>query len=124
QQNHTKRLRRMGSGTRTLFSQQVGSRLDTDPVVQRSEGKTTRWRFAGCEIRQRFLRLYQLFLVSAVAGRSPGSLSLIREHVVAGKMSGRGDNTGARSWRKAYSVALSIFAVEVMLLYLFTLRFS
>ena len=30
----------------------------------------------------------------------------------------------ARSWRKAYSVALSIFAVEVMLLYLFTLRFS
>ena len=30
----------------------------------------------------------------------------------------------ARSWRKAYSLALSLFAVEVLLLYLFTLRFS
>lgn len=39
-------------------------------------------------------------------------------------MSARGDNADARSWRKAYSLALSIFAVEVMLLYLFTFRFS
>jgi hypothetical protein len=30
----------------------------------------------------------------------------------------------ARSWRKAYGLALSIFAVEVVLLYLFTTRFS
>ena len=30
----------------------------------------------------------------------------------------------ARSWRKAYGVALSLFAVEVVLLYLFTIRFS
>jgi hypothetical protein len=30
----------------------------------------------------------------------------------------------AASWRKAYGLALSIFAVEVVLLYLFTLRFS
>jgi len=30
----------------------------------------------------------------------------------------------ARSWRKAYSLTLSLFAVEVVLLYLFTLRFS
>jgi hypothetical protein len=33
-------------------------------------------------------------------------------------------NPDARSWRKAYSLALSVFAVEVVLLYLFTLRFS
>jgi hypothetical protein len=39
-------------------------------------------------------------------------------------MSAQHDNADARSWRKAYSVTLSIFAVEVMLLYLFTLRFS
>jgi len=39
-------------------------------------------------------------------------------------MSARDDNENARSWRKAYGLALSIFAVEVMLLYLFTLRFS
>ena len=39
-------------------------------------------------------------------------------------MNGRYDNPDARSWRKAYSLALSIFAVEVVLLYLFTLRFS
>ena len=39
-------------------------------------------------------------------------------------MSARDDNGDARSWRKAYSLALSLFAVEVMVLYLFTLRFS
>jgi hypothetical protein len=39
-------------------------------------------------------------------------------------MSARDNNTDARSWRKAYGVSLSIFVVEVMLLYLFTLRFS
>jgi hypothetical protein len=39
-------------------------------------------------------------------------------------MSARHDNADARSWRKAYTVALSIFAVEVTLLYLFTVRFS
>ena len=30
----------------------------------------------------------------------------------------------ARSWRTAYGLALSIFAMEVVLLYLFTVRFS
>jgi hypothetical protein len=30
----------------------------------------------------------------------------------------------ARSWQKAYGLALSLFAVEVVLLYLFTVRFS
>jgi hypothetical protein len=39
-------------------------------------------------------------------------------------MSARDDNPDARSWRKAYSLTLSLFAVEVVLLYLFTLRFS
>jgi hypothetical protein len=39
-------------------------------------------------------------------------------------MSARDVNPDARSWRKAYGLALSIFAVEVALLYLFTLRFS
>jgi hypothetical protein len=34
------------------------------------------------------------------------------------------DEPNARSWRKAYGLALSLFAVEVVLLYLFTLRFS
>ena len=39
-------------------------------------------------------------------------------------MSARVDNADARSWRKAYGLALSLFAVEVVLLYLFTVRFS
>jgi len=39
-------------------------------------------------------------------------------------MSAQDDNADARSWRKAYGLTLSLFAVEVMLLYLFTLRFS
>jgi hypothetical protein len=34
------------------------------------------------------------------------------------------DKPDVRSWRKAYGLALSLFAVEVVLLYLFTLRFS
>jgi hypothetical protein len=34
------------------------------------------------------------------------------------------DKPGAGSWRKAYGLALSLFAVEVVLLYLFTVRFS
>jgi hypothetical protein len=33
-------------------------------------------------------------------------------------------NSEAVSWRKAYGLALSIFLAEVVLLYLFTLRFS
>jgi len=34
------------------------------------------------------------------------------------------DKPDARSWCKAYGLALSLFAVEVVLLYLFTVRFS
>jgi hypothetical protein len=34
------------------------------------------------------------------------------------------DQPDARSWSKAYGLALSLFAVEVVLLYLFTVRFS
>jgi len=39
-------------------------------------------------------------------------------------MSARNDKPDARSWRKAYGLTLSLFAVEVVLLYLFTVRFS
>jgi hypothetical protein len=39
-------------------------------------------------------------------------------------MNGGDDKPDARSWGKAYGLALSLFAVEVVLLYLFTLRFS
>jgi hypothetical protein len=39
-------------------------------------------------------------------------------------MNMRDEKPDARSWRKAYGLALSLFAVEVVLLYLFTLRFS
>ncbi len=34
------------------------------------------------------------------------------------------DKPDTCSWRKAYGLALSVFAVEVVLLYLFTVRFS
>jgi len=39
-------------------------------------------------------------------------------------MNARDSNPDGRSWRKAYTLALSLFAVEVVLLYLFTARFS
>jgi hypothetical protein len=39
-------------------------------------------------------------------------------------MSATDDKADGRSWRKAYGLALSLFAVEVVFLYLFTLRFS
>src|SRR5215831_1136259 len=102
----------------------MGFCLLGDPIVQRSKRKTTRWWSAGCKVRHRFFYLHQLFLVSTVAGWSPGIVSLVREYAVIGKMSARDDNSNAYSWRKAYGLMLSLFAVEVMLLYLFTLRFS
>jgi hypothetical protein len=34
------------------------------------------------------------------------------------------DKSDSQSWRKAYGLALCIFAMEVALLYLFTVRFS
>jgi hypothetical protein len=34
------------------------------------------------------------------------------------------NESDARSWGRAYSLALSLFAVEVVFLYLFTVRFS
>lgn len=34
------------------------------------------------------------------------------------------DKSDPQSWRKAYGLAIFLFAVEVVLLYLFTLRFS
>ncbi len=39
-------------------------------------------------------------------------------------MSMRDSEPDARSWRKAYGLALSLFVLEVALLYLFTVRLS
>jgi hypothetical protein len=39
-------------------------------------------------------------------------------------MNARNDKAEAHSWRKAYGLTLSLFAVEVVFLYLFTVRFS
>jgi hypothetical protein len=39
-------------------------------------------------------------------------------------MNARHSNADVRSWAKAYGLALLLFAVEVVLLYLFTARFS
>jgi hypothetical protein len=39
-------------------------------------------------------------------------------------MSMRDSEPDARSWRKAYGLALSLFVLEVALLYLFTIRLS
>jgi len=36
----------------------------------------------------------------------------------------RDNEPDARSWRKTYGLALSLFVAEVVLLYIFTLRFS
>ena len=102
----------------------MGLRLYRDHFIQLSKTKATRWRSVGCEARQRLLYLHQLFLVSAIARRRAGSVSFIREHVVIGKMNVTESESDGRSWRKAYSLVLSLFAVEVVLLYIFTVRFS
>ena len=39
-------------------------------------------------------------------------------------MSMRDDEPDARSWRRAYGLALALFVLEVALLYLFTVRLS
>jgi len=62
-------------------------------------------------------------VVSTIAGLRSGRVPLVREYGVAGKMSMRDKEPDARSWRKAYGLALSLFAVEVALLYLFTIWF-
>src|SRR6059058_3639236 len=98
--------------------------MDADSVVQRSERKAARRRPARGEIRQRFLYLHELFLVSTIAGRRPGSLPLVCQYGVARKMSMRDNEPDARSWRKAYGLTFSQFVLEVALLYLFTIRLS
>ena len=95
-----------------------------DPVVQRSKRKATRWRFAGCKGRQRFLYLHELFLVSTIACRSSGSLSVVREHVVIGKMNAGDDKARCAFLAQSVWPGAFPFAVEVVLLYLFTIRFS
>jgi hypothetical protein len=40
------------------------------------------------------------------------------------KMREEGERSDGFSWRKAYGLALALFALEVALLYFFTLRFS
>src|SRR5437667_12833057 len=98
--------------------------MDADSVVQRSERKAARWRPARGEVRQRLLYLHELFVVSAVASRHSGSVPLVCQYGVARKMSMRDNEPDARSWRKAYGLALSLFVLEVALLYLFTVRLS
>src|SRR6266436_7603362 len=98
--------------------------MDADSVVQRSERKAARWRPARGQVRQRFLYLHELFLVSTIAGRGTGGVPLVCQYGVARKMSMRDNEPDARSWRKAYGLALSLFVVEVALLYLFTVRLS
>ncbi len=39
------------------------------------------------------------------------------------KISDEATAADARSWRKAYGLALALFVFEVMLLYFFTIRF-
>src|SRR5436190_20070229 len=102
----------------------MGSRLDADSVMQRSERKAARWRPARGEVRQRLFYLYELFLVSAVTGRRFGGVPLVCQYGVARKMSMRDTEPDARFWRKAYGLALSLFVLEVALLYLFTVRLS
>src|SRR5437773_12327892 len=122
QQNHIERFRRLGAGTWPLFSEQVGCRLDADFIVQRSERRAARWRLARRQVRQRFLYLHELLLVSTIASRRSRSVPVVCKHGVARKMSIRDNEPDARSWRKAYGLALSLFVLEVALLYLFTIR--
>ena len=117
----------LGAGARSLFPEQVGSALDADSVVQRSGRKAARWRIAGREIGQRLFHLHRLFVVSAVAGGSAGSVPDLRQHgfIARSEMSEQDRPPFFGTWRKALTCSrIALFAIEVALLYAFTLRFS
>ena len=61
-----------------------------------------------------------------VAGRSSGRISSIREHgfTARSKMNEEDKAPVFGTWRRAYFFALAFFAIEVVLLYIFTVRFS
>src|SRR6266850_6581107 len=97
----------------------MGCRLDPDSLEQRPERKTARWRFAGGEAGPRLFHLHELFVVPTVAGRRSWSVSAFCQYGVTGQMKMREDGAGPDgfSWRKAYGLALALFALEVALLY-------
>src|SRR4051812_33986675 len=112
----------------------MGPGMEADPIVPRSERETAGWGFIGREIGRRIFHVHGLCVVSTIAGRSSGRLSVIREYGVARCKMSMPNDTDARSvgedavepskaggsWRRAYALALALFAVEVILLYFFT----
>ncbi|MDQ6808599.1 MAG: hypothetical protein M3Z64_04125, partial [Verrucomicrobiota bacterium] len=72
------------------------------------------------------LRLHRLLMVTPTTRRSGWGLPNRGEHGVAARrqMSASDRPPLFGSWRKAYAFTLCAFAVEVALLYAFTLRFS
>ena len=57
-------FRRLGPGTRSLFSRSMGRRLDADSLQQRSGRAAARRRSARHALRKRLVRLHRLLLVS------------------------------------------------------------
>src|ERR1700750_819652 len=104
----------------------MGRCVDTDSFLQRSRRKTARRRSARREIRQRLFHLHRLRILPPAPCRRSRSLPPLREHgfVARRKMSLHEHPPFFASWRKAYWFAVVLFAVEVALLYAFTLRFS
>src|SRR5947209_3610448 len=104
----------------------MGHALDTDCFIERSGRKAARRRVARREIRQGLFCLHWLLLVPAIAGRRARRLPALREPRFAARreMSLQDRPPFFGSWSKAYCIALAFFAIEVALLYAFTLRFS
>src|SRR5229473_253415 len=104
----------------------MGRGLDADLVVQRSRRETARWRIARGEIRQRLFCLHRPRVVPAVTGRRLRRLSSLRQHGLSprSEMTEHDRPPFFATWSKAYWFAIALFALEVALLYAFTLRFS
>src|SRR5208283_2745039 len=79
QRNYAERFRRLGAGARTVFHVAVGFKLYPVAGIARSRrGRTERWA-AGGALRQRYLHLHGVRVLSAVACGRAGSGAVVCE---------------------------------------------
>src|ERR1700704_2715572 len=101
----------------------MGSAMDPNSFIERSRREAARWRVAHRQIGQGVLRLHGLLLVPAITRRRARCLSVVCQPGFTARIEMTENNDRAPlfgNWRRAYWVALGLFALEVALLYAFT----
>src|SRR5207245_1167925 len=129
-QNHRRGFRRLGAGTRNLFSKPMGRTFHADSRLRRSRRRTQIRLTAHRAIRQRLFRLYRPGLFPRIARRRAGCVSFVRELGFAGEMKSSDSHEespgvpGFKTWRGVYFFVFGWFALVVILLAIFTRYFA